>query len=115
MGKAFIMDLCFECGKIAECNHHVVPKSLGGKKTVSLCLVCHSKVHDRSFATHKSLQRIGIKKAQMKGKYKGRKAGSTVASPNRARQLRGRGLTDGEIAKLLGVTRRTVQRYVNSN
>ena len=26
-------------------EHHVVPKSLGGKQTVMLCSVCHGKVH----------------------------------------------------------------------
>jgi hypothetical protein len=40
------MKICFECGNIATENHHIVPKSLGGTKTVPLCSTCHMKVHD---------------------------------------------------------------------
>jgi hypothetical protein len=36
---------CFECGKEASIEHHVVPHSLGGRRTVSLCVECHAKVH----------------------------------------------------------------------
>lgn len=36
---------CFECGKPAEHRHHVVPRSLGGTKTIPLCTPCHRKVH----------------------------------------------------------------------
>jgi len=37
---------CFNCGMKAEHNHHVVPRSKGGIKTVPLCNSCHSKVHN---------------------------------------------------------------------
>ena len=36
---------CFECGEPAEFQHHVVPKSRGGTKTVPLCGACHGKAH----------------------------------------------------------------------
>jgi hypothetical protein len=36
---------CFECGDEATFQHHVVPESLGGTKTVPLCGVCHPKAH----------------------------------------------------------------------
>ena len=39
------MAVCFECGRVADHNHHVVPKSKGGTRTVPLCLKCHGKVH----------------------------------------------------------------------
>ena len=39
------MKHCFECGNEATENHHVIPKSLGGTKTIPLCSRCHSKVH----------------------------------------------------------------------
>jgi len=39
------MKECFECGNPATENHHVIPKSLGGTKTVPLCSLCHMKVH----------------------------------------------------------------------
>jgi len=36
---------CFECGDMSTTNHHVVPSSLGGTKTVRLCDKCHSLIH----------------------------------------------------------------------
>lgn len=36
---------CFECGQPADVRHHVVPLSLGGSKTVPLCIGCHKKAH----------------------------------------------------------------------
>ena len=40
------MPKCFECGSKATVSHHVVPRSLGGTKTVRLCDVCHAKIHN---------------------------------------------------------------------
>jgi hypothetical protein len=42
---------CFECGLPAECEHHVVPRSIGGTKTVALCEVCHGKIHGSSIGS----------------------------------------------------------------
>jgi hypothetical protein len=39
---------CFECGAPAAHQHHVIPRSRGGTKTVPLCLDCHDLVHDRT-------------------------------------------------------------------
>ena len=37
---------CFECNNTDNIvDHHVVPHSLGGTKTVPLCQPCHDKVH----------------------------------------------------------------------
>lgn len=43
--------VCFECGlpDDAMCDHHIVPASKGGTKTVPLCRACHGKVHDKTF------------------------------------------------------------------
>lgn len=38
--------ICFECGRPADVDHHVIPRSKGGTKTVPLCNKCHSIVHD---------------------------------------------------------------------
>ena len=43
--------ICFNCGKKAEHEHHVVPKSLGGLKTVPLCLECHQKIHGKKLGS----------------------------------------------------------------
>lgn len=36
---------CFECDAPAEHEHHVVPRSFGGQRTVPLCEACHGRVH----------------------------------------------------------------------
>lgn len=39
---------CWECSSTSETHdHHVVPRSRGGTKTVRLCVKCHSKAHHR--------------------------------------------------------------------
>ena len=57
-------------------------------------------------------QAAGIAVAKERGVYGGRLPGTTKAAPPRARQLRSRGLTVQEIAKALGVSRRTAFRYL---
>ena len=65
--------------------------------------------------TRRERQAAGIAAAKEEGKYKGRKPGTTKAVPRRAVQLRAKGLSDGEIATALGVSRRSVQRYLNGS
>jgi DNA invertase Pin-like site-specific DNA recombinase len=57
-------------------------------------------------------QAAGITVAKERGVYRGRQRGTTKASPRRALELRGRGLTVQEIATALGVSRRTALRYL---
>lgn len=45
---------CFECGSPADHDHHVVPRSLGGTRTIPLCGMCHGKVHDHEGLTSTS-------------------------------------------------------------
>jgi hypothetical protein len=43
---------CFECGADERIvHHHVVPKSIGGTKTIPLCEYCHGLVHSKNL-TH---------------------------------------------------------------
>lgn len=72
------MKKCFECDSINTVEeHHVVPRVLGGTKTIPLCIVCHGLVHGRDFVKSRNLQKIGIAKAKEMGKFKGRKKGTT--------------------------------------
>ena len=61
-------------------------------------------------------QSAGIAVAKTHGIYKGRKKGATKAKePTRARELRDHGSTVPEIAKAIGVSKRTVFRYLGSH
>jgi hypothetical protein len=59
---------CFECGQSAECDHHVVPQSKGGTKTVPLCGACHARAHhkDKNMSTGK-LTRDALAALKAKG------------------------------------------------
>ncbi len=50
--------------------------------------------------------------AKSKGTYKSRKKGTTKANPERAKELQAQGLKEKEIANALGMTERTVFRYL---
>ena len=56
---------CFECEKTEEeieiHNHHVVPRSRGGTKTISLCYICHALVHDKKAVSIKELIKDAMK------------------------------------------------------
>jgi hypothetical protein len=53
---------CFECGNPAEHNHHVVPKSKLGTKTIPLCVSCHEKVHDVKSMSKPYLVKLALMK-----------------------------------------------------
>tara|TARA_R110002073_G_C9068611_1_gene545635 strand:- start:44 stop:478 length:435 start_codon:yes stop_codon:yes gene_type:complete len=69
------MNKCFECEATEDLQeHHVVPKSRGGTKTVILCYECHMKAHGRD---GKGLNhRILTKEALAEAKKRGVKLGS---------------------------------------
>lgn len=58
-------------------------------------------------------QAAGIAVAKKEGVYKGRKPGTTKSKPDRAKELRDKGLTAAEIATALSVSQRTVFRYLD--
>jgi DNA invertase Pin-like site-specific DNA recombinase len=60
----------------------------------------------------KERQAAGIEVAKKKGVYKGRAKGTTKSKPDRAQELKAKGLTAAEIATALGVSQRTVFRYI---
>jgi len=62
---------CFECEKtedqIEMHNHHVVPRSKGGTKTVSLCCECHGLVHGKNRMSIKELTKQALADKKAKG------------------------------------------------
>ncbi len=64
--------------------------------------------------TRRERQRVGIEVARERGVYRGRQAGTTKGEPERARKLVEQGLSHDEVATALGVSRRTVIRYLKT-
>ena len=58
-------------------------------------------------------QKLGIEKARIAGKYKGRKPGSFKADAVKARELRAKGVKLVDIAAALNVCTRSVNRYLD--
>jgi len=60
---------CFECELEDDfiADHHVVPRSKGGTKTVPLCKKCHGLVHGRNFLNTSTLTREGLAAAKLRG------------------------------------------------
>lgn len=63
----------------------------------------------------KERQAAGIAAAKQKGVYIGRKKGTLKARPERVRELKANGLTVKEITNALGISERTVFRYMKEN
>lgn len=59
-------------------------------------------------------QKAGIEAAKARGVYTGRRVGTTKAKPGRARELNLKGLSMDEISTALGVSKRTVTRYLGA-
>ena len=75
------MKKCFECETTEDLQeHHVVPKSRGGTKTVTLCYECHMKAHGRTGKglDHSRLTKEGLARA----KARGVKLGTHAQSPD---------------------------------
>lgn len=59
---------CFECGNESHEQHHVIPKSRGGKKTIPICSTCHGKVHNiKRSDNHSRLTKEALQKAKKRG------------------------------------------------
>jgi DNA invertase Pin-like site-specific DNA recombinase len=59
-------------------------------------------------------QAAGIAAARKKGVSRGCAKGATKVKPRRVRELKTQGLTAPEIAQVMGVSERTVRRYLNA-
>jgi hypothetical protein len=67
---------CFECGT-SECiqHHHIIPRSLGGTKTIPLCSICHGKAHGIKRNKQIDIGRL-TKEGLMRAKARGVKLGN---------------------------------------
>ena len=70
------MDLskCFECESTDGIEyHHIIPRSLGGTKTIPLCFKCHSLVHNKKVRTDSTsaLTKAAFAKKRARGEKMG--------------------------------------------
>jgi hypothetical protein len=95
---------CFECARPAKHAHHVVPVNLGGKRTIPLCVGCHSKVHNMKAMAHPEAVSRGRRAAQARGvKFGHPKA--KVISIDEVLALRSEGYSVEEISSRVGLGR----------
>ena len=96
---------------------HLNPWLLAGLLVGEL-VVAHARRGDAGsgrnrIGIRRERQTAGIQVARKKGSYKGRKKGTTKSKPDRAKELRDKGLKVAEIAQALGVSERTAFRYLD--
>jgi Recombinase len=94
---------CFECGRPASEDHHVVPQSEGGTKTVPLCAECHARAHGGELGrcearTISELTRSGLVRARARGVRLGRPPGIPDETRRRIRHERDAGASLAAIA-----------------
>jgi hypothetical protein len=104
--------VCFECGAPATEDHHIIPRVLGGTKTIPLCTPCHMKVHDVYGRRRTDDMRSNVERGLKKFKEKGGKLG-------RANENYGKTKTEEEVIENFktgriksGMTRN--HNYINS-
>lgn len=108
---------CFECGEPARHKHHVIPKVLGGTRTVPLCESCHSKVHGANL-TLVGLQKEGVRRAIERFKMEGKRWGGGGWNKlnedhyDEIKQLRLDGLSLRNIAQRFEVTPQTIHNVL---
>ena len=71
-------------------------------------------IAESEFKDRAERQAQGIALAKERGVYQGRKKGTTKAHPDRAKELSSKGLKPREISNALGVSERTVLRYLSA-
>ena len=110
-GLKVLADWCDKGLRVVSVTQQIDFNGTVGKMIAAVLL----GVAEMEQEARKERQAAGIAAAKSRGVYIGRKPGTTKAKPNRAVKLRNRGLTVDEIASAMGVSRRTIQRYLASD
>jgi len=111
--------VCFECGSLAQCMHHVVPRSRGGTRTLPLCEGCHDKVHGVDRLSISALTSEALRHKQSRGEYIGGRVpygyrlapcGVSLVEDEAEQQV----LTAARSARASGLSLRAVARLLHS-
>ena len=102
-----LADWCDRGLRVVSITQQIDFNSAVGKLLAAVLL----GVAEMEQVTRRERQAAGISAAKAKGVYKGRKSGSTKSKPERAIELRYKGMTAAEIASALNVSERTIHRY----
>jgi DNA invertase Pin-like site-specific DNA recombinase len=106
-GLDILCDFCEQGLRVVSVTQMIDFNGTMGKMLAAVLL----GIAEMEQETRRERQAAGIAVAKRAGKYRGRKPGTTKATPERAMRLKTKGLTADEIAKSLGVGRNTVFRY----
>lgn len=110
-------NICFECGESENIhNHHIVPKSMGGTKTIPLCNACHGRAHGKDVGIHKNpiewkrLIKLGREKFVANGGKLGRQVGAVESIEKFMSKPRNQ-----EVKRMIeaGMTVRTISKKLN--
>ncbi len=105
-GVNLLADWCDRGVRVVSVTQQIDLSGVVGRMVASVIFGVAEVEHRRERQT------AGIELAKAAGVYQGRRKGTTMAKPSRANELRAQKLTIPEIANALGVSQRTVFRYL---
>ncbi len=62
---------CYECGALADHDHHVIPRVQGGSRTIPLCGRCHGLVHSAPLTSTGYLTHLALVAKRSRGEVLG--------------------------------------------
>lgn len=107
-GMGVLARWCRAGVRVASVTEHLDLSGTAGRIVAAVLL----GMAEIEWSARRERQAAGIAAAKARGVFLGRARGTTKATPARAAELRARGLSPLEIATALGVSERTVYRYL---
>jgi DNA invertase Pin-like site-specific DNA recombinase len=107
-GLDLLCDWCERGVRVVSVTQQVDVSGTPGRMVAALML----GLAEIEWEYRRERQAAGIAVARRDGVYRGRAKGTTKAKPDRAKELRAKGMSAPEIGRALGVSIRTVFRYL---
>ncbi len=109
-GLNLLCDWCERGVRVVSVTQQVDVSGAMGRMVAALML----GLAEIEWEYRRDRQAAGIAVARRNGVYKGRVKGTTKAKPDRAKELQAKGMSATEIGRALGVSIRTVFRYLSA-